>query len=177
MGSSPATVKNLTDTGGVGSTTYGSINKVRWSNGGKTDVESFQVSTFDGQAAITVNANGSYRRVAERLTRVNQNIDTSVCFAGRGLWEAEGANERCGPIKKLNYSVTESGRTVTDTRCLQRRTYGGDSGGPVYGLRSDGRGRAAGTTIGVLTISGTYYNCYSMIDNIEAALNSTLVTW
>ena len=52
--------------------------------------------------------------------------------------------------------------------CINYPSRPGDSGGPIYQVRSDGAVNAAGTVSANVTINGQVLLCFSTIANIEA---------
>ena len=122
---------------------------------------------YDGTPAVTTSSTGGYRLVSEKIaTPVSQN---QYCWAGRGIWGVDQANERCG-IK--NRTHVANGKTL---HCVERRTHGGDSGGGVYGIRSsDGRAVAAGFMVGALTVDNPisptqHFACFNTVGSIEGS--------
>ena len=76
--------------------------------------------------------------------------------------------------------ICTSGYEIEGLYCLERRTTGGDSGGPVY-YESGSDAIAAGTVAFSMKKSGFFtttkwYTCYQTVTDIEAATGYSVVT-
>lgn len=74
----------------------------------------------------------------------------------------------------------DPGPTTSPLSYLKRSADCGDSGGPTYALRSEGRALAAAITEGSIKMSflgfGAYYRCYVTIDDALGVGSYTLAT-
>lgn len=144
-----------------------------WPQGWDTANFSIPSGTNLAEASTTVRSDGSYRRVVDPANPAN---GTQYCFTGRGI-VAQGDDEKCAGQSR---SEVIGGKTLY---CIERRTYGGDSGGPVYYIQSDGDGAARGTVVGDFTIHQSppsisrHFTCYNRILDIANAGGWSVTTW
>ena len=106
------------------------------------------------------------------------------CFVGWGIHSEWNKDKKCGPQKKEDVTVhpsnSPSGYEIEGLYCLERRTTGGDSGGPVY-YESGSDAIAAGTVAfsmkkNSLFTTTKWYTCYQTVTDIEAATGYSVVT-
>lgn len=163
--------------------TYGYVNQ-RFVTGPADALTYPLPSSWNEYPTVTVNGAGGYRNVWGRITGPSQR-GYVACFTGLGLWQNGRPDEACGYVGWVGMSATDSQGTTTDLNCLASRSYGGDSGGPVYEISSGGGAYAYGLTTGNVNLQpyhpsayqpylygpyATPHNCYTTIDNAETVL-------
>jgi len=171
------------ETGGIvrawDGSTVGSVRTNTFENGG-TDIALFAVPSSATTAARVVISAGQYRNVTGKRSGDNLTHNDRQSFAGRGIWYYENTPNKCGSLKKLNVSFSDNGSKVSGLYCLERRTRGGDSGGPVYYPLGDSRADAAGSIVGSKKerrfTTTKWYACYHTINRIEGVTGYRVVS-
>lgn len=139
-------------------------------------------STALTQSRITTTAS-HHRDVTGRRTTGQMNGNDTQCFVGLGIRINDNVNKKCGPLKKEGVTWKPTGHpagwVIRNLWCLERRTYGGDSGGPVY-YEVSVNAHAAGTMVGSkketpLFQPVNWFACYHVISDIEAVSGYSLV--
>lgn len=166
-------VFDLNLNGTTDSSLYGNVSHNSYANG-QPDAMLWPISAWDGRARVYVSESG-WKSVVGWLSDTTQ-IGRYVCSTGWGIKSNEGTNQKCNDVDIVNYDFTFNGITTPDTYCFERRNYGGDSGGPVYGLNTSGSALAAGITKGRRYVNyglwETYHWCYTTISDALSIFGS-----
>jgi hypothetical protein len=166
VGDTDDDVTDLNLDGGTNGQIYGNVLVNSYANN-QPDAMSWPIASWDGNARVYMSDSG-WKTVVGYLYEANQS-GVQVCGTGWGIKANENTDQKCNPVIPVDYSFTEGGVTTPDTNCFERRTYGGDSGGPVYGLNASSQALAAGITKGSRhTYIGpfhSYYWCFVTIDD------------
>lgn len=135
------------------------------------DIGNFSIpsSSIVDNASVTVSSAGNYRRVHASGNPVSGG---QYCFTGRGI-VADGYDEKCGTQNKTR---VEQGKQLY---CIERRTFEGDSGGPVYALNENGYALARGTMVLAMEAGfpTNHYACYNRIGDVATAGDWSVVLW
>jgi len=139
-------------------------------------------STAWTESRITTTAS-AYRDVTGGRTPTQMNGNDEQCFVGLGIRINDGVNKKCGPLKKEGITWkpggTPAGYILRNFWCLERRTIGGDSGGPVY-YETGANAHAAGVMVwskkeDPLLSPVNWFACYHVINDIEGVSGYGLV--
>jgi hypothetical protein len=120
---------------------------------------------------ISTFADGKGRYVRSRTLRDDIDGDDRVCFQGSGIYRNNNANQKCNEISKEDRT---SGAGIQHTWCIERRAYGGDSGGPVYRRYAPAAANVYGLVHSALSetdlLGFTHHHmCFTTIDSIISA--------
>lgn len=147
----------------TGTQLYGPVHKNRFNPTSETDSAAVQLDdhTYSDWNALLYVGPTSFRRVERMTAHNNQNIGVqNVCWTGYRTYLDYNVDFRCEELLSKNTTIPKStvdGSFNIRVNCLQAQQNElpktGDSGGPVYRVRSDGDVSAWG--VNVATISWT----------------------
>ena len=137
----------LDENGVVTGTSIGTVTDNLFEDGG-TDVALMTLSALSTTVSRVTTSANTYRDVTGIRAEADLMHNDEQCFVGWGIHSEWNKDKKCGPQKKEDVTVhpsnSPSGYEIEGLYCLERRTTGGDSGGPVY-YESGSDAIAAGT--------------------------------
>ena len=164
-------------------TSIGTVTHNLYEDGG-TDIALMTLSSLSTTVGRVTTSANTYRDVTGVREESNLNHNDEQCFVGWGIHSNWNKDKKCGPQKKENITHhpknSPSGYEIEGMYCLERRTIGGDSGGPVY-YESGSDALAAGTIVyslkeNHLFATTKWYACYHTVTDIESATGYSVVT-
>ncbi len=135
---------------------------------GRMTADAALIDTDDADIFAAVITNRKHRTVAREMKKSHYTIHRDMCFSGA----AGDGDVGCGHIDRRLARVRESNTSIVhyDVYCgiaVPNATFG-DSGGPVYTRRKDGRVNAAGMVLGGV---GGGSLCFSPMYRVIRALD------
>ncbi|MDP9332815.1 MAG: S1 family peptidase [Actinomycetota bacterium] len=158
---------------------YGTTDKNTWHDHG-VDAERFPLTAGDpGFSRVFISSNG-YKTISGVVATQYQVDQLALCAVGWGMQNQANVGYKCGQIHYVNRTMTADGVTDDGLNCVEFEVYGGDSGGLVYFVDSNGQADAAGITVISDNPSGIgyshHYDCFEPIESVEFAMAASLVT-
>ena len=164
-------------------TSIGTITHNLFEEGG-TDVALMTLSSLATTVSRVTTTANTYRDIIGVKKESDLKHNDQQCFVGWGIHANWNKDKKCGPLKKENITVhpkdSPKGFEIEGLYCLERRTIGGDSGGPVY-YEFGSDALAAGTLAysikeNYIFTTTKWYACYHTVTDIEAATGYSVVT-
>ncbi len=182
VGDVGAAVAFVDEDGNLTGTRIGTITHNLYEDGG-TDIALMSLPSASWTVGRVTTSANTYRDVTGVKEESDLNHNDQQCFVGYGIHHNWNYDKKCGPQKKENIthhpSGSPSGFEIEGMYCLERRTIGGDSGGPVY-YESGSDAIAAGTMVfskkeTPLFSTTKWYACYQTVTDIESATGFSVV--